>query len=355
MKVLYFTKYTRLGASSRLRCYQYFPYLEKSGIEVHVSPLFCDQYLIDLYAKKKVSKLGVLKAYFKRFFKLFQVFSYDKIVIDDELFPYFPAWFEVFFSKLGVQYMSDYDDAVFHNYNLHSSALLRFFLGNKIATVMKNSCCVLAGNAYLADYAKKSGAKNVEIFPTVVDVDRYQAKSDFNLDKNTTLNLGWIGSASTQKYMVKIIPVLEKIAKEHSLKLYLIGTSNEISSTLDIVYLPWSEATEAENLQKIDVGFMPLDNSPWEQGKCGYKLIQYMASGIPVIASDVGVNAEIVKERKNGFLATEEIDWQNAIYTYLENRELLPVFGKEGRKIVVEKYNLALTSKLLINRLNGII
>ena len=119
MKILYFTKYTNLGASSRLRSFQFFPLLEASGFRVEVSPLFNDNYLKALYNKKKIKNLIIIFCYIRRFFHLFKVRNYDLIVIEKELFPYFPAFVEIIFNRLNIKYIVDYDDAIFHKYDLN--------------------------------------------------------------------------------------------------------------------------------------------------------------------------------------------------------------------------------------------
>lgn len=161
MKILYFTKYSRNAGSSRLRSYQYFPYLEKAGFKVDVSPLFSEKYLENLYAGKSTRNES-LKGYFRRFFKLFGLNKYNGIVIEKELFPYVPAFAENFLNFIGIKYIVDYDDAVFHNYDLSANPVIRFVLKNKIDSVMKNAEVVVAGNSYLAERAKKQERKTLK-------------------------------------------------------------------------------------------------------------------------------------------------------------------------------------------------
>jgi hypothetical protein len=172
MKILYFTKYTRKGASSRLRSYQYFPYLEARGFKITVSPFFDDQYLENLYAHQSTIK-QIIKAYIRRFLALRKVFKYDWIFIEKELFPYFPAWFETLFSLLKIKYIVDYDDAIFHNYDLNPNPIIRFLLKRKIDKVMKYSNMVIVGNEYLANKAREAKASKIQIIPTVIDLTRY--------------------------------------------------------------------------------------------------------------------------------------------------------------------------------------
>ncbi|UPQ79283.1 glycosyltransferase [Flavobacterium azooxidireducens] len=336
MKILYFTKYTRKGASSRLRSFQYFPFLESQGNQVTVKPLFDDAYLESLYQGKKDS-IGSLKGYFKRFFLLFTVFRYDRVVIEKELFPYIPAVFERVLALFGVNYVVDYDDAIFHNYDRHPNPVIRFVLKNKIDVVMQKSGTVIAGNSYLAERAQNAGAKNVVIIPTVIDTNRYQIK-EFTDSKPFVI--GWIGSPSTFKYLKPLQPVFKKLAQDHAIALHIVGATESLGLPSIEKHIPWSEETEVASILTFDVGIMPLNDTPWEKGKCSYKLIQYMGCGIPVIASPVGMNVEVVKEDVNGFLATNEAEWLNSFLHYLSNAEQQHLHGKNNSIFVEYHFSL---------------
>lgn len=340
MKVLFFTKYTQKGASSRMRSFQYFPFLEKEDIHVSVSPFFNDAYLENLYAGKK-SKLSILFAYLKRFLLLFTVFKYDKIVIEYELFPYFPAWFEQLFNIVGIHYIVDYDDAIFHNYNLHPNPWLRKLLGNKIAKVMKNSKTVVAGNKYLAQYAESAGTKNIVIIPTVIDLQNYKPKENYATEK---LIIGWIGSPSTFKYLEEIRAELTTFVAQNNAEVLVIGAYPTEKQEGVFRFIPWVAATENEWIIKFDVGLMPLNDTPWSKGKCSFKLIQYMASGVPVIASPVGMNKEVVTA-ENGYLATNSSDWGRYLAMYFANQKLRENFGRKGREMVEDNLSLQVTAK----------
>jgi len=337
VKILYFTKYSRKGASSRLRSYQYFPFLEKEGVEVVVKPLFDDVYLDNLYANKKKSITHIIFCYMKRFFFLFTVVKYNKLVIEKELFPYFPAFFEKLLYLFKVKYIVDFDDAIFHNYDLSRHKLIQLFLKKKIDHVMKYSSCVIAGNSYLANRAKKSGAKKVEIIPTVIDISRYEV-----LNKTPTANviIGWIGSPSTFKYIKAIKPVLQKITEKHNVIIHIIGAKENLNLGKNIRYIKWTETSEVSEIQKFDIGIMPLENTPWELGKCSYKLIQYMGCGIPVVASPVGMNVEVVKDGWNGFLAKDIEDWYSSLENLIKNKTLKITLGGNGRELVLNKFTV---------------
>jgi glycosyltransferase involved in cell wall biosynthesis len=346
MKVLYFTKYSRQGASSRLRSYQYFPYLENEGIKVTVKPLFNDYYLNMLYQGKK-TKFIIFKSYLNRFFSLFTIFQFDKVVIEKELFPYFFSFFEVLLSILGVSYIVDYDDAIFHNYDKCRNPIIRLFLSKKIDYVMRFSGCVVAGNSYLSSRAKRAGAKKIVLVPTVIDLDRYplclKSSTDFTV-------IGWVGSPSTYKYFQQLQPVLEQLAQQFPVCYHIVGAKPLRETINCFEFIPWSEATEVKDISSFDVGIMPLANTPWELGKCSYKLIQYMGCSLPVVASPVGMNTEVVSEEFNGYLASSDEEWFDSIKALIINKAIQNAMGLNGRKRVEDLYCLHKSSRVLIEQ-----
>jgi len=337
MKVLYLTKYSRNGASSRLRSYQYFPFLEAKGISVTVSPFFDEDYLVNLYAGKRIAKRKLIKFYLTRFITLFSIYKFDRIIIEKELFPYFFSWFEKALYLLNVRYIVDYDDAIFHNYDLSTNKLISFCLKNKINNVMKYSNCVLAGNSYLAERARFSGAKKVVILPTVIDIEVYKPKTNYNSSK---IIVGWIGSPSTFKYVQKYAVIFEKILEIANVELHIIGATEDLGLGNKVKYLKWTEESEVALISQFDIGIMPLENSLWELGKCAYKLIQFMGCGIPVIASAVGTNKEVVEDGINGFLVETEEQWLRKLSLLIENKALRKEFGEKGRIKVESNYSI---------------
>ena len=352
-KILVFCKYPRKGASSRLRTLQYLPYLEQQGFEFTVQSLFDEAYLKNLYSKGSRSRLAIVSYYFKRLLTLCTVFRYDLLWIEKELFPYLPAFAEKILALFGVRYIVDYDDAIFHNYDLSSNLIIRRLLANKIDKVMMHSECVMAGNSYLVARAKSAGAKNIQLLPTVVDHSRYQSRpeNDANL-----LTVGWIGSPSTQKYVVEIFSALQAAHQQTPFRLLLVGATDEICVQLpglQVEVQPWSEESEVDLIRSMDIGIMPLQDGPWEKGKCGYKLIQYMASGVPVVASDVGVNSEIVEGTDSGLIVKEPAAWQAALLHLLNSSDLRLHCGRAGRLAVEAKYSVQSQRLVLMRVLNS--
>lgn len=345
MKVLFLGRYEDMGASTRLRSLQYLPYLKKDGIEVTVSPLLSNEYLRQLYTTRSRSLAPMMQSYFRRFRQLLTTGQYDLVWIEKELFPMLPAWAERYLVR--KPYVVDYDDATFHFYDQHPKGIVRRLMGRKIDVVMKNAALVVAGNDYLAQRAKQAGAKRVENIPTVIDLEKYPYEQNSS-QNDTPFTIGWIGSPATAKYLKMIQPALKLFCDSHSdVQIMLIGAGDIDLSDLPIQNVAWMEDTEVANVQQMDVGIMPLPDDHWERGKCGYKLIQYMACGKPVIASPVGVNQEIVKEGVNGFLAQNTEEWVAAFKTLYEDVSLRGHMGGSSRKIVEGRYCLQVTAPKL--------
>lgn len=335
MKLLVLSRYDRLGASSRLRMMQYLPWLEAGGIETRFAPFFDNAYLERLYEGKRGRE--IVGYYMRRVGQVRRASWADVIWLEKEALPWLPAGLERWLLPRGVSVVSDYDDAVFHNYDLHRHPLVRGVLGDKIDRVMKNSALILAGNSYLAARAQAAKAPRVEIVPTVVDARHYDPSPCPEPDG--MLRIGWIGTPSTwQHYMRPMLPMLSALAREHDAKLRAVGAG--AAATRELEVLPWTEADQSRMIQGMDIGLMPLDDTPWSRGKCGYKIIQYMACGLPVVASPVGVNAEIVEDGVTGFLASNEAEWRDAVTTLLHDPGLRRRMGAAGRKRMEEHYSL---------------
>lgn len=338
MKLTILSRYTRLGASSRLRTMQYLPALREAGFEVEVASFFDDAYLQSLYGGQR-DKGRLAQFAMNRMAQCWQARKSDVIWVEKEALPWGPWVLERLALPQGVPVVSDYDDAVFHRYDQHPRALIRGLLGHKIDRVMAHSALVTAGNTYLADRARLAGAGRVEIVPTVVDAESYQPARTRHSDGK--LRIGWIGTPQTwAKYVLPRMPFFKALVRENDVHFHLVGARLTPGCEGQFDYIPWSEAGEIAAIQNMDIGIMPLLDSPWERGKNGYKLIQYMACGLPVVASPVGVNTQIVQPGQNGFLASSEAEWNEALTTLITDAKLRTKFGVAGRKRVMEYYSV---------------
>ena len=330
------TRYGPLGASSRVRMLQFTPALEAAGFRTTVSPFFDDAYLRTLYGQGKRSSPAVVAAYVRRARALSELGAYDVVWVEKELFPFLPAPFESWLRRAHIPYAVDYDDATFHTYDLHQSAIVRRVLGQKLGPLLSGAYSITAGNRYLAAYAKRMGARDVQLVPTVVDVGRYRPE----LRRQTgEFRIGWIGSPSTAVLLSLVREPLERLGRELPLRLVTIGAGCLPEIDVPIEEHAWSEEREVPLLSGIHVGIMPLQDEPWQRGKCGYKLIQYMACGKPVVASPVGINTDIVTEDV-GYLAGDGAQWYAALRDLAEDAALRNRLGRAGRLAVEERYSL---------------
>lgn len=350
MNLLALPRYQRLGPSSRVRFYQYYPALREQGFVIQDTPFFLDGYVRRLYTKQPVRAGEVFLAYLKRLSALLRTRDFDLLWLEKEFLPWMPAWMEALLAR--HPYVVDYDDAVFHRYDLHRSALVRRVLGRKIDGVMRNAALVVAGNEYLAGRAQAAGAKRVEILPSVVDADLFTPAPA----RDSGFTIGWIGSPVTAPYLEVVRPALKSLTNGGQAQVSLIGAGNANKwDNLPVNILPWREEDEIRNIQQFDVGIMPLVDEPFERGKCGYKLIQYMACGLPVVASPVGVNAQIVEHGVTGFLAKNEQDWQQALVFLRENPAKRYEMGLAGRAKMEREYSLGATAPKLAELLRQVI
>src|SRR5262245_26884280 len=339
--VLVLTRYERLGASSRIRFLQFLPGLERQGFSFDVRPLLDNPYVASLYGGPKVGVGNIIRAYAKRLSALRRRMRYDLVWLEKEALPWLPTWMEI--ARLeGLPYIVDYDDAWFHRYENHWLSPL---LGHKIDAVMRVAHTVVAGNDYLARRARQAGARHVEIVPTAIDLERYRDLPE--PPRSGRLTVGWIGIPLNVHYLTMIEPALRAVSAIAPVELQVVGAPVPPEfGGLAAVSFPWTEDTEISRIAQFDVGVMPLHDTPWEQGKCAYKLLQVMAAGKPVIASPVGANRQAVRHGVNGFLAETAEEWTEALRK-LADPALRQRMGAEARKTVEEQYSTSVAAPRL--------
>lgn len=357
LRVLALTRYGVLGASSRLRFLQYFPALQAAGIQLQWQALFGDAALGARYKRGQYGVVAALVAFGARMQAMLNRRDFDVVWVEKEALPYFPLWIESALLS-GVPYVLDYDDAVFHNYDQHAKAWVRHLFGHRLDGLMARASLVVAGNSYLEQRALDAGAPWVEVVPTVIDLVRYPAPCQLKLVQpggvDSVPGIVWIGSPSTVAYLQVIREPLRVLSKRVPFVLRVIGGGAVDLPGVRVESVHWTEAAEVESIKACHVGVMPLTDSPWERGKCGYKLIQYMACGLPVVASPVGVNSSIVQEGVNGYLAKDAQAWANRLEQLLTSVSLRTKMGAAGRQRVEQEYCLQVTGPRLANWLHKV-
>ena len=353
MRLAAFTKYGSMAASTRQRLLQYVPHLAAAGIEVDYHPLLPDDYVRGMATGERYPRRKTLRAYLERFRQLASGREADAIWVYAELFPYLPGGWEKLAFRSGRPVVYDCDDAFFHAYDAHPNPLVRRRLARKLEPLLSRAAAVCCGNAYLQGYASRFSA-NTMLLPTVVDTDVYGPAGSRPADRPVTV--GWIGSPSTWAYVRPLLPLLRELVESRGVRVRVVGAGQAARGDafpgLDLV--DWSEAREVAEVRSMDIGVMPLPDDIWARGKCGYKLIQYMACALPVVASPVGVNSDIVSPGGNGFLATGEAEWRDALLRLIDDPALRRRFGAAGRRRVEEDYSLRVHAPRFVRLLRSI-
>lgn len=220
----------------------------------------------------------------------------------------------------------DFDDAIMYSDRrpeVISHGRFRRF-GRSVAL----SCMAIAGNPYLANHAKRY-SPNVRVLPTAVDVGSYRVSERGTDDRH--VRLVWIGSDSTLKYLREIAPALEELGRHlRNVTLRIVCNAFFDLRNLRVEKRVWSKQTQAADLAGSDIGLAPLPDDPFTRGKCGFKILQYQAAGLPVVASPVGVNASYVRDGATGYAAHNHTEWVDRLGRLVQNRDLRTRMGQAG-------------------------
>jgi glycosyltransferase involved in cell wall biosynthesis len=341
LKVLAFTNKPVLSPDTRYRFLQYLNYLKDADIEVrHLSLLDRRFYQLSLSDGRAFLK-GVLYVWacLKRLVQLLVlVRQFDAVWILRELAPIGPPLFERLVFRLHSNVILDIDDAVFKPDDVGGGFVhhhLRDF--SKFEKIACRYKIVVCGNRYLAAYFEKFGAR-VQIIPTVVCVEAY---ADVRRTPSPKPRLGWVGTPRNRSHFSIIEGPISRLAQKLDFHMIVVGLTRELNwQSADISYMPWEISGEIDFFGLFDIGLMPLLDSEFAKGKCAFKIIQYMAAGLPVVASPVGANVDVVRHGVNGFLADTQDEWEWCLHQLLTNPQLREDMGRRGRQTVRDRYSL---------------
>lgn len=344
-RIFVLPRYSSNGPSSRVRFYQYFPILRAAGFQLEIHPFFDEGYIETLFQGSSHSILSILRAYARRFAALLSIQPGDIVWLQYEFLPWLPDALADIFMRRTASLVIDFDDAIFHRYDQHKLALVRNLLGSKIDRMMRASSLVVAGSTYLAEKAKRAGAPRVELIPSVVDLEKYPLRA---VHDQPLCRIGWIGTPVTAPNLRLLGPALSALA-HRDFKFALIGAAPPDGIPLGKVEnWTWDIYQENNMLSQLDIGVMPLVDKPFERGKCAFKIIQYMASGLPVVASPVGVNREIIRDGENGFLAQTDEEWVRSLIYLMDHPAERAKMGARGRELVESHNSLQVTAPRLV-------
>jgi glycosyltransferase involved in cell wall biosynthesis len=326
--------------SQRYRLEQWVPGLRALGIECDLVP-FVDRDVFRRLARPgrpSAKVVDLLRAVTSRWRLLRRATDYDLVVVHREAMLFGPALLERVVAWRRPMVL-DFDDAIWlsnHNPVNPFAKWLKF--PGKSRVIARQASAVVAGNEYLAEWARRYNPATY-VIPTTIDTDgMYSAKKEHRTASKPVV--GWTGTASTLRYLEHIRPVLEELARRRRYRLVVISEGAAPSwNGVEVELHQWSSAREVEDLLELDVGLMPQPDEEWARGKCGCKALQYMALGIPPVASRNGALPEIIENGRTGFLASTPAEWLTSLERLIDDVALRASLGDQARFTVRERYS----------------
>ncbi len=315
------TRYAQLGASSRLRHYQWAQRLEKAGYRIQMQPFFSDDYLRRLYDRSSRSRGAWLTGFRARRQWLKQ--APQELILEYELIPFLPWCIERQLLQRH-RYILDFDDNVWEKYRG------KFGLAGKFDRLVEHAEAVIVANDFLYEKVRQRNSNVVKI-PTPIDPADYPAE----LPKFSRFTVAWIGTPVTYSYLEQAAPALREMARHTDFELLVIASAGLAARPIAGVpmrWIDWHAEDAGSHLVRSHVGIMPLPDDPFARGKSAYKLIQYQGAGLPAIASGVGENNRVIHDGVNGFLADTPDAWSEALRRLADSPECYRSMAQNARE-----------------------
>lgn len=332
------------GAGCRFRIAHYIPYLNANGFDVELNALYDREFFSLVHRPGYIPEKAINFTEFalRRLWSLQTLNQFDVVFLYREIFPIGPAWVERLMSAPGrPPIVFDFDDAIFlPSVSKANRVIEALKFPGKVADIIRNSAEVVAGNEYLAAYARQYN-QAVTVIPTTVDTTAFTPAISKQPDPRG-LVLGWIGSPTTAEYLNPFVRVLQRLtAHDHRLVMRISGSGEPVEiDRVTVDNLPWALDKEIDLFRTCDIGVYPLPDDEWSKGKCGFKAIEFMACGVPVVAARVGVNKEIITDGVDGFLASSDDEWFDKLTRLMTDPALRARLGAAGRRTIEERYSL---------------
>ncbi len=361
MKVLLLPYAPISNASARYRIYKLVPYLEQEGHLCKIQSPMSDKlfrlfYKIlnggarnviaaELHACLRLSILWLVVCP-RRLWSIWRWGKWcDVAVVQREMFMPGITFPEKALRKRVRKFIWDYDDA------LYSATWSR---GTRhVDTVISIADSVIAGNDLLAGYSVSKG-KHTIVMPTCVDFERYTAK-DYS-EVSASVTIGWVGNPYNLRHISVALPALQYLSGKYPEVLIRIITDGQQIELprVRVEFRKWALEKEIEDLREFDIAIMPLIDDEYTRGKCGFKLIQYMAIGLPTVSSPVGVNSRIVRHGENGLLAGDAEKWKTCLERLVVDRLCRANLGNAARRTIERDYSLSKNAKKVMDLLSGL-
>ena len=358
MKVLFITAGDERLGSSRIRVYQYLPYLDQAGIKSTVVPL--TGWLTGSFQRLPRRIEGLLSFFERRlsdirfWFVVKQAGEFDLVFLQKALMP---LWAQKQLVAKQKPVIIDLVDAIFHSHQLNPrnfewvrkwALQVRW---KRLRFALIHSRCVILDNPVNQQIVQKYN-KNIVLIAGPIDTRRYSPRPNERDDGKVVI--GWIGNPLNTTYIRPLYGVFQRLAQAYPQVVFeFIGAQPFTLPGVELRFMQWDLDTEVENLHRFDIGIMPVPDDKWSRGKGGYKLLQYMALGIPSVASPVGINSELLSQGETGFLVSTEEEWFQKLNELIVTAQLRQSMGQKARNLVASRYSFQVAAPRLITALRA--
>ena len=345
-----------VAAGQRLKYEQYFKHWRKNGYEITVSSFMNQSMWKVVYLKGRyLSKIiGTISGYFYRLCDLFRISKYDIVYVHMWVTPFGSTLFERIVRALSKQLIYDIEDNTITTVSSNVNSIIAPLKNpNKNKFLMKIADYVITSSPTLNKYCLDvNNKKNCKYISSSIDADRFLPVNTYSNNKKVTI--GWTGTFSSKEYLDLLRNVLKILRSRCDFKLLIIGNFEYEFPEMDVEVIQWSSESEVKDMQKIDIGIYPLSNDPWVYGKSGLKAIQYMAFGLPTVATNIGTTPKIMEHMKSGLLVNNDKEWVDTLEKLVKNPKLRKSIGQAARKTVVDKYSTNVIKSKYLSIINGL-
>ncbi len=340
-KILIVCPYPKdVAPSQRLKFEQYYPWFEQHGYEITIKPFIDEGFWQFVYKPGNTFKklLKSAAGYTKRLGLLFTLRRYDVVYIHLWVTPFGPPVFEWLYSKLARKMVYDIDDLVYLKYE-KVAWYIRTFKGlRKPIVLMQQADHVITCTPHLDKFVRQHNTHTTDISSTI-DTEAYRPKANYILRESKPV-IGWSGSHSTVWHMQTVFPALRRLRQLIDFKLVVMGTDHLEDEGLDIEAIPWKKEHEVAVISRFDIGIYPLPDREFVLGKSSLKALQYMALGIPTVATAVGTNFRVIENGVCGFLAATDEEWMEHLTRLLQDQSLRQAVGEKAAVRVEDHFSI---------------
>ena len=331
-----------VAAGQRLKYEQYFDHWRDEGYEITISSFMDLPMWSVVYTKGNFGHkfFGTFRGYLRRIYDIFRVRQYDLIYIFMWVTPLGTSFFERLFRFLSKKIIYDVEDNVMIEKSNNLNPFVKFLKGRaKTTYLIRSADHVITSSPFLNDYCLGlNKLSSCSYISSSIDSDKFSPVNPYSNDKKIVI--GWTGTFSSKIYLDLLRNIFRDLAKRYDFKLRVIGNFQYDLPGVELEVIQWTSEMEANDLQGIDIGVYPLTNNEWVLGKSGLKAIQYMAFGIPTVATNVGTTPKIINHKINGWLVKTDQEWIEALEVLMKDSKLRRKIGENARLTVLENYSI---------------